>query len=262
MAALCTVFTTAKAQIEVSKTDTGSKKSVSVGIPIGSSESKDTSDKKIDIQVGILDIGVNSLRDKTDYTSAAAQDFLQVPADVRNENLFSLKVAKSINVNIYPIAAKFRIVKTKAQRLYASVGLGFQVYNFRFSKPITYQNETQPQIIMDSIDFSKNKIAVTYLSMPLMITAKTRMAKDLWLVYGIGVTGGFRINSLQKQVSDERGKQKNRDQFNFNNFNACITGELGIDGYVRLFASYQLTNMYASALEQYPYSIGVRFFGI
>lgn len=259
--ALMTSFT-AKAQIKVTKVDTSIKKGTTVSIPFASSEDEDTVDKKLDIQVGILDIGINSLRDKTDYTSNAAQDFLQVPYAAQNENLFSLKVAKSVNINIYPLVVKFRIVKQKAQRLYASAGLGFQVYNFRFTKPITYQNETVPQIVMDSINFSKNKIAITYLSMPLMLTGKTRMAKDLWLVYGLGVSGGFRINSLQKQISDERDKQKNHNQFNFNNFNACVSGELGIDGYVRLFASYQLTNMYDNALVQHPYTIGVRFFGI
>src|SRR5690606_40927274 len=70
--------------------------------------------------------------DLTDYTSAAAQHFLQVPSDLKNENLFSLRVAKSVNVNIYPVVLKYRMVKTKTQRLYASVGLGLQIYNFRF----------------------------------------------------------------------------------------------------------------------------------
>src|SRR5690606_10418721 len=212
--------------------------------------------------IGIVDVGINSLNDKTDYTSAAAQHFLQVPSDLKNENLFSLRVAKSVNVNIYPVVLKYRMVKTKTQRLYASVGLGLQIYNFRFSKPITYRNETMPTVVMDTVLFSKNKIALTYLSVPLMLTSKARMAKDLWLVYGVGVSGGFRINSIQKQVSDERGKQKERDQFNFNNFNACVNAELGIDGYVRLFASYQLTNLYEHSLEQYPYTIGIRFLGI
>lgn len=227
-----------------------------------SHESKDTSNKIFDVQVGLLDIGINSLNDKTNYLSAAAQNFLNVPSSLQNANLFSQKVAKSVNVNIYPVVGKMRVIKTNGQRLYVSLGLGFQVYNFRFSKPISYQNITTPEIIMDTINFSKNKISITYLSMPLMFTAKTRMAKDLWLVYGLGVSGGFRINTLQKQISDERGKQKNHDSFNFNDFNACVSGELGIDGYVRLFASYQLTNLYANALEQYPYTIGVRFFGI
>lgn len=252
----------ADAQIVKTTTDSSGKNHKSIDLELGSDEEKDSSNKKFDVYVGIVDVGINALRDKTDYSSAAAQSFLHVPNDLKNENLFSMKVAKSVNVNVYPIMLKYRMVKTKAQRLYASVGLGLQVYNFRFSKPVTYQNETSPMIVMDSIQFSKNKIAVTYLSMPLMITSKTRMAKDLWLVYGVGVSGGFRINSLQKQISDERGKQKNRDQFNFNNFNACVNAELGIDGYVRLFASYQLTNLYENSLEQYPYSIGIRFLGI
>lgn len=263
LALLASLSAQAQLEVKTQEDTTGKKKGGSVAVKLfESSEDKDSSNKMFDVQFGLLDLGVNVLNDKTDYNSLAAKSFLQVPASMQNENLFSMRAAKSVNVNIYPVVGKMRLVKTKGQRLYASVGLGFQIYNFSFSKPITYQNTTTPQIIMDTVVFSKNKISITYLSVPLMITAKTRMAKGLWLVYGVGVSGGFRINSLQKQISGERGKQKNHDQFNFSDFNACVSGEIGIDGYVRLFASYQLTNLYANSLTQYPYSIGVRFIGI
>lgn len=246
----------------VIKDSTKKNKNDQIKIGFGSDETTDSSDKIFDIHIGILDIGVNNIRDKTDYNSAQTQNFLHVDQNVKNENLFSLRAAKSINVNIYPVLLKYRMVKTELQRVYASIGIGLQIYNFRFSKPITYENETLPMVVMDTVLFQKNKVAITYLSVPLMITAKTKLAKNIWLVYGLGVTGGYRISSLTKQISDERGKQKNRDQFNFNNFNACVTGEIGLDGYVRLFASYQLTPLHENSLEQYPYSIGLRFFGI
>ena len=99
-------------------------------------------------------------------------------------------------------------------------------------------------------------------TIPLQFTFKTKLAEKAWLVYGVGATGGYRIASWNKQVSPERGKQKNRDEFNFNDFNACVTGEIGLDNIFRVFASYQLTPLHSTALDQRPFTIGLRFGGI
>lgn len=242
--------------------DSTKKKGHTVAVTLGSEETKDTSDKVFDIHVGMLDIGFNYLDDRTNYNSPAAQNFLNVNSDVKNENLFSLRDGKSINVNIYPIMLKARVLKTERQRLYVTLGAGLQIYNFRFNKPITYTNETTPMVVMDTVAFTKNKLGITYLSVPLMVTSKTKLAKDIWLVYGVGISAGYRIASWTKQVSGERGKEKDHDQYNFNNFNSCVTGEIGIDGWVRLYASYQLTALHKDALDQHPYAIGIRFIGI
>jgi hypothetical protein len=242
LAILLMMAHTTNAQVvsgEISTCDTTGKKGHSVAISLGSDETKDTSDKVFDLHVGLLDIGFNYIDDKTNYNSAAAQNFLRVNSDVKNENLFSLREGKSINVNIYPVLLKARVVKTKRQRLYVTIGAGLQMYNFRFNKPITYINETTPMVVMDSIPFTKNKVGITYLSVPLMVTSKTKLAKDIWLVYGVGITGGYRIASWTKQISGERGKDKDHDAFNFNNFNSCVTAEIGVVGWVRLYGSYQ-----------------------
>ncbi|XZF12738.1 outer membrane beta-barrel protein [Chitinophagaceae bacterium MMS25-I14] len=236
------------------------------GIKYSRYDTKDTAthkEKAFDVQVGMLDIGFNSLQDNTNYNSAAAQHFLgQVSSDQRNGNLFNLRQGKSINVNIYPVMFKYRLLKTNGQKIYLSTGLGLQMYNFRFEKPISFINNTEPAVITDTVSFSKNKLGLTYLTMPLMLTFKTRITEKNWLVYGVGITGGYRLASWTKQKSAERGKDKNHDSFNFSDFNACITGEIGVQNILRLYASYQLTNMYKNSLDQHPFSIGIRFFGL
>lgn len=220
-------------------------------------------EKKFSIEVAMVDIGINSLQDKTDYTTAAAQNFLQVPAGMQNENLFTLRTGKSINVNVIPVMGKWRILKTDGQKIYLGLGVGLQMYNFRFNKNISYVNNSTPAVILeDSIGFTKNKLGLTYLTIPLMATFKTKLAEKAWLVYGVGVSAGYRIGSWTKQVSSARGKDKNHDPFNLNNFNTCVSGEIGLDGYFRLFASYQLTALHETALDQHPFSIGIRFGGI
>jgi hypothetical protein len=219
-------------------------------------------EKKFDVEFLALDLGVNSLDDKTDYTSAEAKQFLNVPGELENGNLFSLRTAKSINVNLWPVIGKWRVLKTEGQKIYLSTGVGLQMYNFRFNKNITYSNVTNPEVYKDSVDFSKNKLGITYLSVPLMLTFKTRLAEKAWLVYGVGATAGYRLDSWTKQVSSARGKKKNHDPFNLEDFNTCLTGEIGLSGYFRLYASYQITALHKYALDQHPFCIGIRFGGV
>jgi hypothetical protein len=223
-------------------------------------EEKD--DKRFSVEVGMIDIGVNTLMDNSNYASATTKAFLQVPSSLQNENLFSLRNGKSINVNIVPVAGKWRIYSGDKQKIHMGLGVGLQMYNFRFTKDISYLNNTTPEIIMDTVGFTKNKLGLTYLYMPLMMTFKTKLGDKAWLVYGAGVSAGYRVSSWTKQVSAARGKDKNHDKFNFADFNTCVTGEIGLDGYFRLFASYQMTALHDNALDQKPISIGIRFGGL
>lgn len=230
------------------------------GMSIGTEKGKS---KAFNIEVFTLDLGLNSLMDKSNYNTTAAQALLQVPAEFQGENLFNLRGGKSWNVNVWPVLASWRIQKSNAQKIYIGTGLGLQMYNFRFSRPLTYVNEVTPEVYLDSVNtITKNKLGFTYLSVPLMLTFKTKASDKHWLVYGVGVTGGYRISSWMKQVSIEQGKQKNHDKFNFSDFNSCLTAELGITGYFRLYATYQITPLQEDVLAQHPFCLGLRFGGI
>jgi hypothetical protein len=262
-------------EIEMAK-DTTAKNTKTVAITIGSDDfirieknskgSKDSSkrkdDKVFDVDFLMFDLGVNSIHDKTNYASADARNFLKVPDVVKNEYLFSQRTAKAINVNIWPVTAKWRLLKTDRQKIFFGFGAGLQIYNFRFNKDISYVNEPNPAVIVDSVQFSKNKLGITYLSIPLMATFKTRVADKTWLVYGVGITGGYRLDSWTKQISRERGKDKNHDKFNFADFNSCLTAEIGLSGYFRLYSSYQLTALHENSLDQHPFCIGIRLGGM
>ena len=91
---------------------------------------------------------------------------------------------------------------------------------------------------------------------------KTRLYKEKWLTYGVGATAGYRASSWNKQISDERGKQKTHGNFDLTDYNACLTGEFGFDGVLRFYASYQLTPLYTNGIEQHPICIGLRIGGI
>lgn len=248
--------------------DSSKDNSVTISLTPGElSITKGKEDKKkesdVTMKFGVIDLGINSIRDNSDYSSAAAQAFLQVPDEIRNDNLFNLRTGKSWNVNIWPVLGSWKAVDGKKQKVVLGTGVGLQMYNFRFSKPVTYVNEVNPEVYLDSTrNITKNKLGLTYLSVPIMLNFKTKASKKLWVVYGVGITGGYRISSWMKQVSTQDGKQKNHDKFNLSDFNSCLTAEFGLDGYFRLFASYQITPLHESVLDQRPLSIGVRFGGI
>jgi len=209
----------------------------------------------------IVDLGLNLLMDHTNYSGAAARNLLEVPTNMQNKSLFDLRTWKSVNVNIYPWMVRFKALKTRNQRIYISSGIGLQLYNFRYESPLTW-TRNPVGVIMDTVSFKKDKLALNYLSVPLMFTFKTRLRKDNWLVYGTGLSEGFLVESWTKQESGARGKVKVFDQFGLNQFSTCFTAEIGIEGEFRLFFTYQLTSMFQSALDQHPLCIGFRFGGI
>ncbi|MBS1772681.1 MAG: outer membrane beta-barrel protein [Bacteroidetes bacterium] len=244
------------------------QKSISLGtdgIRVESGNTKVKADKAIDVTFCGVDLGFNAIQDNTNYTTALTSGGLFVPTSSANSGLFDLRTGKSINVNLWPILGKARILKTKNQKIYFSTGVGLQIYNFRYSNSLRYSDSGKSHISLDnSIKYEKNKLTINYLSVPINFTFKTKMANKLWLVYGVGITGGFRINSYTKLKSDQYGKQKDHADFDLNPFNSTVTAEFGLDNYFRLYASYQLTNMYQTktGLDQHPFCIGLRFGGI
>jgi hypothetical protein len=217
--------------------------------------------RKFKMSYCLVDLGLNLISDNTNYADPAVKNLLNVPANRQNKSLFDLRTGKSVNVNIYPWMIRYKALKTKGQRIYVSSGIGLQLYNFRYEDPINF-NRNPVSVSLDTISFKKNKLALDYLNVPLMLTMKTKLHKDTWLVYGAGITEGFRIDSWTKQVSGQRGKVKESDQFGLADFNTCLSAEIGIEGVFRLFATYQVTNMFQNALEQHPICIGFRFGGI
>jgi hypothetical protein len=208
----------------------------------------------------LVDVGATIMMDNTNYSDARVTSLLAVPQNRQNKSLFDMRTAKSVNVNVYPWMIKYKAVRTKNQRIYISSGLGLQLYNFRYENPITF-TRNPVAVALDTISFKKNKLALNYLSIPLMVTFKTKLSKDNWLVYGAGITEGFLLDSWTKQESGPRGKVKVYDRFGLADFNTCISAEIGLEGIVRLFATYQVTSLFNNGLDQHPVTIGFRFGG-
>lgn len=221
----------------------------------------DTTKKKKSIKFGSfnIDLGVNFMHDKTDYASAEAIRFLNVPGEYRNNTLFNLQQGNSWNFNLWLAKAHFTFVNSNTQKIGMNTGLGIQVFNFKYSKPISFSNDAYPQVnLRTDIDYKKNKLSVMYASIPLMFTGETRLSKKLWLHYGVGVIGGMNVSTWTKQRSKTYGRDKNHDMFNTERFQWSLQAEVGLADYFTLFGTYQMNSLFKDGVYQQPISIGIR----
>jgi hypothetical protein len=237
------------------------------GIKAGKSEGKKEEDR-FDLHYGMVDLGFNRIHEPGDLRRQSGGADLAQPAAWRIDGEYlPLREGKSVNVNVYPLMLKWRMSAEKHRKsnVYLTSGIGFQLYNFRFERGYNYTD--QPTVRLqnfDSLRLEKNKLAFNYLTIPLGLLGKTRIAGKTNLVYGAGLMGGYRLSSWTKLKTHEGEKPKNHDNFAFQDFNACATAELGVEGYLRLYATYQLTplHMDGTGLDQRPFCIGVRFLGL
>ncbi len=181
-----------------------------------------------------------------------------IAAGIPTPDQLKLNNLKSSNVNVWVIKQHVNIYKHYVNLKYA---IGLEMYNLRFEQPISFRNDLPAKIKMDDINFSKNKLFVKYLTVPLQIDFKANPNYRRGLNASIGMSAGYLLKARNKQISEERGKQKYNGTFNLNNWRIASIGEIGI-GSFHLYGSYSHTNLFDKNLSDYtffPYALGVRF---
>ncbi len=205
----------------------------------------------------IFDLGFANVNDQTMYNTPAANNYLRTirPGEAAfTDSDLKLRISKSSNVNIWIFMQRLNMAKNVVNLKY---GLGLEMFNFRYENNVSY-NKNPAYIFRDSVNFSKNKLYVGYLTVPFMVNINTHPGNKKALSFSAGVSAGYRIGSRNKQKSNERGKETIRGDFDLEPFRLAYIGELGL-GPVRLFGSYSMNPLHKNGLEQRPYSIGVRF---
>lgn len=203
----------------------------------------------------IFDLGFANWRDHTAYGSPAANEYLHAgQGDEFTSADLNLKNSKTSNVNIWLFMQKLNVINHVLNLKY---GIGIEMYNWRYETNVTY-HKNPAYIYRDTIQFSKNKLATDYITIPFMINVNPFPHKRQGLSFSVGVSAGYLYASRNKQVSDERGKQKIRGDFDLNPWRIAYVGEIGL-GPVRLYGSYSVSNLYDHGVTQYPYAVGLRF---
>jgi hypothetical protein len=289
MIAACLVSTTLPAQTDSTRKDTSRTSQVDTirigGMVIIKKDSPDQNRRQTSVTIGnnrrtkqsnvstaqfIIDFGFANWNDETDYTAATSQGFLiNMPgtATPLGKNDFKLKTGKSSNVNIWVFMQRLNLIKHYVNLKY---GIGVEFNNYRFKSNVSFkeggefnpyntsQNVNHAFVFRDSISFSKNKLAADYVTVPFMINFRTNPNySDRGLSFSAGVSMGYLYNSRNKQISGERGKEKNRGDYDLEKWKFSYTGELGL-GQIRLYGSYAPKSIFESGLNMMPYNIGIR----
>ncbi|MEO5890018.1 MAG: outer membrane beta-barrel protein [Ferruginibacter sp.] len=215
---------------------------------------------------GILDLGIANYADKTNYSATDGYLYNRPGTTPLGKNDFKLRDGKSINVNIWFFMQRLNLIK---QHVNLKYGLGLELNNYRYKtgnsisyleqNPFVPGQASAPVIFRDSIQFSKNKLAADYLTVPLMLNFSTSPGyTNKGLSLSVGVSAGYLYSQRNKQISDERGKQKNKGDYDLERFKLSYVAEVGL-GPVRLYGSYSPTSFYSTGLNMKPYTVGIRF---
>jgi hypothetical protein len=230
---------------------------------------RETKHSNVNTSQFIIDLGFANWNDKTDYAAATSQGFLiNKPGTTSplGANDFKLKTGKSSNVNLWFFMQRLNLIKHYVNLKY---GIGVEFNNYRFKSNISFkeggnvnpynisQNINHAFVFRDSVQFSKNKLAADYITVPFMINFRTNSDHDKGLSFSAGISMGYLYNSRNKQISAERGKLKNRGDYDLEKWKFSYIGELGLGG-IRLYGSYAPKSIFENGLNMMPYNVGIR----
>ena len=214
----------------------------------------------------VFDLGFSNYIDNTNYATAGSYLVNRPGYPAIDKNDLKLRSGKSVNVNIWIVMQRLNLAKHYVNLKY---GLGLELNNYRYRSSISYKEGGQvpytttqtnaPFIFRDSISFSKDKLAADYVTVPLMLNFTSNPnRKDKGISFSAGVSAGYLYSQRNKQKSSERGKDRNKGDYDLQKFKLSYIAELGL-GPIRLYGSYSPRSMYDNGLDIKPYTIGFRF---
>jgi hypothetical protein len=199
----------------------------------------------------IFDLGFSNFNDQTDYSSVAAQSI----APGSTEDWFKLRTGKSRSVNIWFVMQRLNISKHVLNLKY---GMGLELNNYHFDDKTIKFNKSPTLITHTNSGLHKNKLAVDYLTAPIMLNFNFTPKKDNDESFGFsaGISAGYLYSARQK-VKD--GKvNKTKGDFDLRKWKLSYVGEITL-GPVRLYGSYALKSLFEKGLDMTPYNVGFRF---
>lgn len=205
----------------------------------------------------VVDLGFANHYDNTNYASAEAQNFVmgQTPGHPAAKSDFAVKTG-SFNLNVWLFMQRMSLVKRVVNLKY---GLGIELYKYFYKSDIRYIDGANPHVERQNTDFTCNKLALDYVTVPLMININPNgNHRNGGFNISFGASAGYLYGARNKQRSDDFGKQKFSGDFNLERWKIAYIGELGL-GPVRLYGSYSITPMHQYGVDQHPYTVGVRF---
>lgn len=182
-----------------------------------------------------IDLGFSKLIDNGSFSLSPTNDFLDYkPGKTSTVSFDVLQFGYRFNQNF---------------KIYLAGGFDWTL--IRLKKDITIQNEPlNLAYIQEDVHFDKNRFSSSYVHVPLNFELRTKEndnGKRFYFVFGPEI--GFLLNGKIKQISDERGKQKVKDDYHFQPFRYGGSVRIGY-GSLGVFTKYYVNDMFDTPAQK------------
>jgi hypothetical protein len=177
-----------------------------------------------------VDIGLSTYTDNGSFTLSPANSYLE----------HERWKTSNFGLELFQMGYRFN----NSFKVYLAAGLDWN--HIRLKENITFQKKAATlTYIEEPIEFKKNRFSSQYLRVPLSFQLRTnddQKGNKMHFVFGPEV--GFLLNGKVKQVSNDRGKEKFKDDYNFNPFRYGAFARLGYGG-MGVYAKYYMNDVFA-----------------
>lgn len=221
-----------KTIIQVGKTISIKSRNSDTAVTIGSDNAVVTKPKKA-VSIGLeftrFDLGFSRYLDQGSFTLSPANanlDFLPAKTSNVGFDFFEFK---------YKASDKFRLY----------IGAGLDWNHIRLNNNVTFQkNQATLTAIQEPINFTKNRFSSRYLRIPIGFDFTQTIQNGHKFHFVLGPEFGFLLNGKVKQESKERGKEKFKDDYNFNPFRYGAFVRVGYKG-MGMYSKYYFNDVFA-----------------
>lgn len=160
---------------------------------------------------------------------------------------FRYRPGKTVNFGFDVLQAGYRF----NDRFRVFLSGGFDWTYIRLREDIDFLENTTPLTWVHSdVDYSKNRLTATYLRLPLTFEFRSKDFTDLGrLRFAFGPEGGFLLKGTQRFKSEEYGKQKFKDDYNFTQFRYGAFARFGV-GAFGIYAKYYFNDIFENSPDQ------------
>lgn len=163
-------------------------------------------------------------------------------------NFLSYKKASNFGFDIAQFGVRFN------DNFKTYIGAGFEWNYLRLKQNILLKQNTSPLsydlIDAGQISYKKNVLTSTYLRLPIAVELRTnKNSHGERVKVAFGAMTGVLLKGTQRLKSEENGKQKFKDNYNFASFQYGPFVRIGYDDFA-LFAKYYVNDMFENSPAQ------------
>jgi len=218
---------------------------------IGGKKKKKKNSGKVQPHWAGFELGINGYLTPDRTMFPKGYDFLE------------LDLSKSVAVNLNFFDYGIRLYRRNVM-LVSGLGLSYNNYRFR-GDSILSNGPNGIYATGDLISYRKNKLTVSYLTVPVLLEFNTSQIAKRSFHVSAGATFGYRLGSHTKQVYSLEGKKykpKTYDQFSINPWRVDATARIGFHN-LTLFANYDMVHLFRDGKgpELHPFTAGITLVG-